>query len=368
LKRNSGDGNTETMPKVVRLPLNRIHVPGNLLQSPLWALAKRSSRITPLAFRVGSFPPILVLIHRVSPDATYAYLPWGPQLPEEEQNGRSLEVIARSLQKHLPEDCVFMRFDLPWESPWSDREEGRPSETTRELEMNFATREHNLRKAPTDVQPTDTLVVDLDRDDDELLGGMKPRARHNIRLADRRGVRVRIAAPRELRRWYQLYGATMRRHGKRVHGYHHFRRLMDAAGEVPAAGALPGDPRRTHNIRLILAERAGDPLAGMVLAVSDDYAMYLYGASSGRDRRAMPTYLLQWEAMRAARRLGARRYDLFGIPADRSEGHPMHGLLRFKEGFGGTRVARRGCWDFPYDGDRYYAIAGREAADRGYHG
>jgi lipid II:glycine glycyltransferase (peptidoglycan interpeptide bridge formation enzyme) len=356
------------MPKVVRLPLNRIHVPGNLLQSPLWAVAKRSRRTTPLAFRVDSFPPMLVLIQRVADDASYAYLPWGPQLPEADQSGRTLEIVARALQAHLPGDCVFLRFDLPWESPWGAREEGRPPETTRELEMNFGTREHNLRKAPTDVQPTDTLVVDLDRDDGELFRTMKPRARHNIRVARRRGVRVRLAPPRELRRWYQLYGATMRRHGKRVHEYRNFERLIGAAEEVPAAGAFPGDPPRTHNIRLILAERAGEALAGMVLAVSDDYAIYLYGASSGRDRRTMPTYLLQWEAMRAARRLGARRYDLFGIPADRSEGHPMHGLLRFKEGFGGERVVRRGCWDFPYDRGRYYALVGREAADRVYHG
>ena len=59
----------------------------------------------------------------------------------------------------------------------------------------------------------------------------------------------------------------------------------------------------------------------------------------------MPSYALQWAAIRWAREQGALRYDLYGIPPDDDPRHPMHGLYRFKTGFGGAVVRRQGCHD-----------------------
>ncbi len=58
----------------------------------------------------------------------------------------------------------------------------------------------------------------------------------------------------------------------------------------------------------------------------------------------MPTYLLQWEAMRWAKARGCAEYDLWGVPdadettleanfSERSDG--LWGVYRFKRGFGG---------------------------------
>ena len=233
--------------------------------------------------------------------------------------------------------------------------------------MNFGTRYHRLRKAPTNVRPVDTLVVDLARNDDALLARMKPKTRYNINLARRRDVRVYPTSPHRLGEWFQMYRETMERHGKTVHAYEHFAQFFEAAQQTRVAAVRPGEPLRRHNIRLMLAEQEGLPLAGLVLAVSGPYAIYLYGASAALRRNAMPTYLLQWKAMQTARHLGARTYDMFGVPPDRHAGHPMHGLLRFKEGFGGRHITRRGCWDYPLDEQQYQVFAGREAADGGYH-
>jgi lipid II:glycine glycyltransferase (peptidoglycan interpeptide bridge formation enzyme) len=62
----------------------------------------------------------------------------------------------------------------------------------------------------------------------------------------------------------------------------------------------------------------------------------------------MFTYALQWQAIRLARERGCTSYDFFGIPPSNDPGHPMHGLWRFKTGFGGRIVNRYGCWDLPY--------------------
>lgn len=355
------------MQVIRRIPLNRLPGTGNLMQSSVWGQAKRRTGSRPLAVQLDTAPPMLVLLRRHGPQLSQAYVPWGPLPPSEERTGRELERLSRSLQNLLPHDCVNIRYDLPWWSPWHDEPGGRPPTTTRELEINFGTEEHRLRKAPTDIQPADTLIVDLRRSDAELAARMHRKTRYNIRLARRRGVRVRVASPAALERWYGLYCETMERHGTTLHAITHFRELLDSARIDDGASVRPGQPARRHAIRLLLAERGSGLLAGMILAVSGDYAIYLYGASSARGRNLMPAYLLQWEAMRTARSLGAQSYDLFGIPSDRNPGHPMHGLLRFKEGFGGQRIIRRGCWDFPLNLDAYRALAGREAADAGYH-
>jgi lipid II:glycine glycyltransferase (peptidoglycan interpeptide bridge formation enzyme) len=58
----------------------------------------------------------------------------------------------------------------------------------------------------------------------------------------------------------------------------------------------------------------------------------------------MPTYLLQWEAMKWAKGRGCKEYDLWGVPDEdervletnfetRHDG--LWGVYRFKRGFGG---------------------------------
>jgi hypothetical protein len=81
-----------------------------------------------------------------------------------------------------------------------------------------------------------------------------------------------------------------------------------------------------------------------MLFLSGERSWYFYGASDDASRNLMPTYLLQWEAMRWSKAHGATIYDLWGIPyasaeeleeqfTQRSDG--LWGVYRFKRGFGG---------------------------------
>jgi lipid II:glycine glycyltransferase (peptidoglycan interpeptide bridge formation enzyme) len=68
----------------------------------------------------------------------------------------------------------------------------------------------------------------------------------------------------------------------------------------------------------------------------------------------MPNHLLQWEALRWARSQGCTVYDWWGAPDELSESHPMWGVYRFKEGFGGKFTAHIGAWDYPVSRLRYW--------------
>ncbi|MDY5932177.1 MAG: peptidoglycan bridge formation glycyltransferase FemA/FemB family protein [Candidatus Ornithospirochaeta sp.] len=163
---------------------------------------------------------------------------------------------------------------------------------------------------------------------------MKSKTRYNIRLSERRNVTVREGGEEDLPLFMSLYRETAERNGIRSHKEDSFASLF-CVDEDDA------------EVKLLIAERLGEPLAALFLSISDDRASYLYGASSSRGREHMPTYALQMRAMMEAKSRGAREYDLFGIAPEGEMNHPLSGLSRFKLGFGGRRVSRMGCWDYP---------------------
>ncbi len=340
------------------------------LQSPLWAQVKENLGIRSMAFRLEDGKPMLSLLRPDREGGCFAYIPWpeyGKIAPQE--RGELLEETAEALREYLPPDCRFIRFDLAWETPYEAGEEsrdfntadGRPPQRIRELRMNFGTRRKQLRKAPSDIQPADTLLLDLRKSVDELLSEMKAKTRYNIRLSRRRGVEVRDEDPRRLEEWYELYRRTAKRKGIFLHGYANFEELLKEQ-------EIHGSRYRTK-VHLLIAEheRYQSPLAGIILLRSGPYAMYLYGASGEEGRELMPSYRLQWEAIRIARSKGCSTYDLFGLPPTSQPSHPMHGLYRFKSGFGGRMVHRQGCWDYPLDPQAYARISGSELGGPSYH-
>jgi lipid II:glycine glycyltransferase (peptidoglycan interpeptide bridge formation enzyme) len=342
----------------------------NLFQSPFWGRFKARFDWTPCAFRyrfsLGS-GCLLVLIREIGADRHAAYVPYGPDLPlAPAEQGLFLEALSRRLEPRLPEGCVFVRYDLPWDSPYSAEYvpgelatvDPRPPARIREIRMNFGTSDWNLRKSTTDLLPTDTGVVDLDADDDLLLARMTSTARYNIRMSLRRGVTVEEAAATDLPTWYRLYAETTRRQGIQRHPLSYFRTLFEVARE---------SPRSQTTLRLLIARVGDSPAAGMILALHRRRAIYLFGASANRDRRLAPSHRLQWRAIKLARSCGCTSYDLFGVPPSTNPSHPMHGLYRFKTGFGGRLVRRRGCWDYPFDKAAYTQLRGLELSRESFH-
>lgn len=309
---------------------------------------------------------MLVVLREIGPRARMAYVPFGPELlPDDQQRGRWLEKISERLSSQLPEDCIFIRYDLPWRSPWVDEPSrytednqwmGAPKARVQEMRMNFDTRNWNLRKAPTDLLPPDTVLLDVASDRDRILRRMKPKTRYNIRLSARKGVRVRDAGLEGLSAWYELYRQTAERHGMSLNSRQYFAsafRVRDRDIDSPA------------KLHLLIAEAGDKPLAGIIFAVSGIRATYLYGASASERKNLMASYAVQWEAISRAHRAGCLEYDLFGVSPNPDPYHPMYGLYRFKTGFGGKMVHRQGCWDYPLDETAYDVYCASEISGNG---
>jgi lipid II:glycine glycyltransferase (peptidoglycan interpeptide bridge formation enzyme) len=186
------------------------------------------------------------------------------------------------------------------------------------------------------VQPLRTIILDLTPSEDMLLAQMKEKWRYNVRLAARRGVTVRVAETADdVRSWYRLLQTTGERDHFGIHSYDYYLDAWRIFAE-------------RNEARLLLAEYEGQLLAGIFVGLFARQGIYLYGASGNEQRQLMPNYLLQWEAIRWAKRQGALTYDFWGIPATDAEDEAMAGVYRFKSGWGGRVVQFPGCYEAVY--------------------
>lgn len=96
----------------------------------------------------------------------------------------------------------------------------------------------------------------------------------------------------------------------------------------------------------LIAEVDGESVAAIFVFYFAGCAYYVYGMSRNSHREKMPTYLLQWEAMKRAKARSCHIYDLWGAPDVFDESDSMWGVYRFKEGLGGKVVRTLGAWDY----------------------
>ena len=186
-----------------------------------------------------------------------------------------------------------------------------------------------LRRSPHNIQPPRTIIVDIRGPEDEILARMKQKTRYNIRLAEKKGVIVR--AWDDIEAFHRMMRLTGKRDGFGVHTCEYYQRAYDVL-----------HPKGMGELFVAIYE--GKPLAALFVARHGTRAYYLYGASTDEERNRMPSYLLQWEAMKWAQAHGCEEYDLWGVPDEEeatlesnfeTRHNNLWGVYRFKRGFGG---------------------------------
>ena len=184
------------------------------------------------------------------------------------------------------------------------------------------------------IQFKNTVLLDLTADEEEILARMKQKTRYNVRLAGRKGMTVREGSPDDFDMLYQMYAETAVRDGFTIRGQDYYQCVWSTF-------------YRGGMLTPLIAEVDGEAVSGLMLFHFDGIAWYLYGMSRPVHREKMPTYLLQWQAIKTAKARGCRRYDLWGAPDEFTENDPLWGVFRFKDGLGGEVMRHIGAWDLP---------------------
>ena len=198
------------------------------------------------------------------------------------------------------------------------------------------------------IQPPRTISIDLCGNEADILARMKQKTRYNIRLAMKKDVTVR--AWDDIPAFHEMMKITGGRDGFGVHSMDYYHRAYELFHPTGMA-------------EILVAEYESKPLAALMVFARGRRAWYVYGASNNQERNRMPTYILQWEAMRWAREKGAEEYDLWGVPdadedileadfTDRNDG--LWGVYRFKRGFGGEVKRAAQALDRVYNQPLYW--------------
>jgi lipid II:glycine glycyltransferase (peptidoglycan interpeptide bridge formation enzyme) len=310
----------------------------NALQSWAWGDFKSrwgwSAKRVMLTVAENSWEPLAAaqVLKRSVPRLPYSilYVPKGPTL---DYNDAGLRVqVLKELEKLARrEKAIMIKIDPEVVRYW-----GKDQERKSPLGARFTAelQQRGWQYSAEQIQFPNTVVLDLTQSEEDLLSAMKSKTRYNIRLAGRKGISVRKGTPDDLPAIAAMYEETAVRDGFAIRPPAYY---LDAWRSFYEAGmAVP-----------LIAEFQSEPIAAVVLIRFGERVTYMYGASSDRERRRMPNYLLQWEAIRWGKAQGCTVYDFWGAPTEFVEEDPLWGVWRFKDGFQGDVVWHIGAWDFP---------------------
>ena len=192
------------------------------------------------------------------------------------------------------------------------------------------------RFSEAQAQFRNTFLVDLRRSEDELLMAMSGNTRRKVRIAEKRGIAIRLAEENDLPILFELYRVTAERDNFLIRDMQYYRRAWQ-------------DFMRAGLAQALIAEFEGAAIAHVILFHFGRKCWYFYGASSNEERGRMPNYLLQWEAIKWAKARGYAEYDMWGAPDVFDENDSMWGVYQFKRGFRGQLTRHIGAWDYvPY--------------------
>ena len=257
------------------------------------------------------------------------YVPKGPVLDYADLPLRKA-VINRLQQLARADRAIFIKIDADVVHATGVEVEhvGLGTELIHELESD------GWLFSAEQIQFRNTVLLDLTRDEDEIMAAMKSKTRYNIRLAGRKEVTIRAGTDYDFEMIAGLYAQTSDRNEFAIRPEAYY---LDVWHTFYRAGML----------HPLIAEHDGKPLAAVMLVHYGDVTLYMYGASINAERQRMPTYLIQWEAIRWAKANGYKTYDFWGAPDKFEEQDRMWGVWRFKRGFNGVVTHHIGAWDYP---------------------
>jgi peptidoglycan pentaglycine glycine transferase (the first glycine) len=286
------------------------HPEAHLLQLGAWGELKKGFGWKPIRIIFDSQTGAQILFRRLPLGFTIGYLP-------KPVNSNWLLVIDNPFWKEIDSVCkknhaIFLKIE-----PDILADDFQPSNLP-----TFKLSNHNI-------QPPRTIVLSIEEGEEQILAKMKPKCRYNIRLAEKKGVTVR--AWDDIPAFHEMMTVTGGRDNFSVHSLEYYQRAYELF-------------HSKGTCELLVAEYEGKPLASLMVFANGKRAWYVYGASNDHERNRMPTYLLQWEAIRWAKARGCEEYDLWGVPDENEETleanfesrhDGLWGVYRFKRGFGG---------------------------------
>jgi len=262
---------------------------------------------------------------------TFLFVPHGPNIRKQKTENKEqvLQVLLEKLKEIAKkEKAGFIRISPIWER----------------TEENIAFfKDLGFRKAPIHMHPEVTWELDIAPSEDELLMGMRKTTRYLVRQAQKNSD-IKITQSQDIKDldiFNKIYQATAYRH--------HFFPFSLNYLQNQFSSFSPD-----NQISIFLGKYKGEIVSAAVIVFWQNSGFYHHGASLPKYNKIPVSYLLQWEAIKEAKRRGCQVYNFWGIAPEITQEsqtsksrHPWAGLSLFKMGFGGKRKEYVKTQDFP---------------------
>jgi len=263
------------------------------------------------------------------------------------------------------------------------------------------------------IQPRYTFRLDITNEEKELLSGCHSKTRYNIKIAQKKGIEIFEGSRDDLATFESIMRVTGERDGFLARGLDYFEKMYDTLApsgmcklylaKLNTKWAVDHEKQEQSDVEKTLSRLEtelenpdltekrskkltnqldvqrnklkksvaslqelkkiakehpdGVIMSGIITTYFGNKAWYLYGASDNLYREFMPNYLIQWHALSEAKAAGYEIYDFFGISGRTDEEDPLHGLYRFKKGFGGEFTEFIGEFDYVANSGLYFVWA-----------
>lgn len=194
-------------------------------------------------------------------------------------------------------------------------------------------------KAPINLQPRHTQVLNLEPSEENILLQMKQKWRYNIRLAEKKDVIVKEIPLSNINKFHSLYKITFKRNKFEGKDINFFQNYIKNCGEFS---------------KIFVAEVNNIILASAIIVYFGKRATYFYGASSNDMREYMAPNALHWHIIKDAKKNGYLEYDFWWIAKDENDlEHEWHWITKFKKKFGGNQLNFIWAYDYIIQKDLY---------------
>lgn len=167
------------------------------------------------------------------------------------------------------------------------------------------------------ITPT-TAIIDLKKYEEEILAEMKPKWRYNIRLAEKKWVKVSEVSKTEqnIKIFYDLMMETTSRDNFSWNTFDYYKKFLN----------------NLDFSKLLFAEYEGKIISAWIFTYDEKIAIYYYWASTSDKnfRNLMAPYLLQWEAIKIWKNLWCEIYDFLWIADSEDKNSPLVWVTDFK--------------------------------------
>jgi lipid II:glycine glycyltransferase (peptidoglycan interpeptide bridge formation enzyme) len=198
-----------------------------------------------------------------------------------------------------------------------------------------------FKKAPIHIHPENNWILEIDKNEEELLMDMRKNTRYDIKKAKKMDVEIIKRKDIEaVEIFNELYKKTVKREKFTPFSLNYLKKEFFAF-------------EKDNQIVVFLGKYKQDIISAAMIIYWQNKGYYHQGASLRKYKQIPASHLLQWEAIREAKKRGCSLYSFWGIAPKNKPNHPWKGITLFKKGFSGKRIEYVKTQDYIFN-NRYW--------------